>query len=200
MYDKRTVREIALKLRAALTVGDRERKSQKIHALLSALPEFQQAKTIMSFLNFRDEVDTTLLAEEILDSGKRLILPRCAPQGVLIPAEIHDLKEDIEPGKWEIREPKKEGLSQADPKDIDLIIIPGAAFDRQGNRLGYGGGFYDRFLNRLHPEVPKIALAFACQILLEIPVEPYDLRVDALVTEEGVLWFKSFLSNVDSNT
>ncbi|HVJ49745.1 5-formyltetrahydrofolate cyclo-ligase, partial [Desulfitobacterium sp.] len=183
-----------------LTEEERRLKSRKILELISALPKFQQAKTIMVFLNFRDEVNTTLLAEKILASSKRLILPRCAPHGVLIPAEIRDLKENIEPGKWGIREPKKEGLILANPEDIDLIIIPGAAFDRQGNRLGYGGGYYDRFLTRLRSEVPKIALAFACQILPEIPVDPYDLRMDALVTEEGILWFKPSLSNLDKNS
>lgn len=190
MHTKRTVREIALGLRSVLTREEREEKSQKIQSIVTGVVEFQKANTIMSFLNFRDEVDTTALAENILESGKRLILPRCAPQGVLIPAEINDLKEDIEPGKWGIREPKKESLVSVNPEEIDLIIIPGAAFDRQGNRLGYGGGYYDRFLNHLRPEVPKIALAFACQILPEIPLDPYDLSVDALVTEDGVLWFK----------
>lgn len=190
MHTKSTVREIALGLRSVLTREEREEKSQKIQSIVTGVVEFQKANTIMSFLNFRDEVDTTALAENILESGKRLILPRCAPQGVLIPAEINDLKEDIEPGKWGIREPKKESLVSVNPEEIDLIIIPGAAFDRQGNRLGYGGGYYDRFLNHLRPEVPKIALAFACQILPEIPLDPYDLSVDALVTEDGVLWFK----------
>lgn len=190
MHDKRKVREIALGLRAALTKEERELKSQKILSFISKVSEFQEAKTIMSFLNFRDEVDTTALAENVLKSGKRLILPRCAPHGVLIPVEISDLNADIEPGKWGIREPKKESLVLANPEEIDLIIIPGAAFDRKGDRLGYGGGYYDRFLNRLRPAALKIALAFACQILPEIPIDPYDLRVDALVTEEGILWFK----------
>ncbi|WP_041484075.1 5-formyltetrahydrofolate cyclo-ligase [Desulfitobacterium metallireducens] len=191
MHTKRAAREIALGLRSVLTREEHEEKSRKIHSIITALEEFQKARTVMSFLNFRDEVDTTLLAEKIIESGKHLILPRCAPEGVLIPAEINDLRIDIEPGKWGIREPKKENLVTANPEDIDLILIPGAAFDRQGNRLGYGGGYYDRFLNRLRPETPKIALAFACQILPEVPVDPYDLRIDALVTEEGILWFKS---------
>ncbi|MEA4901818.1 5-formyltetrahydrofolate cyclo-ligase [Desulfitobacterium sp.] len=191
MIDKRMVRETALNLRASLTREEREVKSQKILSIVKGLSKFKAAKTIMSFLNFRDEVDTTLLAVSILESGKRLILPRCASHGILIPAEIHDLNEDIEPGKWGIREPKGEKLNPVNPEEIEMIIIPGAAFDRQGNRLGYGGGYYDRFLNRLRPETPKIALAFSCQILPEIPLEPFDFKMDALVTEEGILWFKS---------
>lgn len=189
MEDKRRVREIALGLRAALTTEERDLKSQKILSFITELSKFKEAKTVMSFLNFGEEVETTPLAESVLKSGKRLILPRCAPHGVLIPAVIHDLAEDIEPGRWGIREPKKEGIVSVDPEEIDLVIVPGAAFDRQGNRLGYGGGFYDRFFTRLRIETPKIALAFTCQILPEIPLDPYDLKVDALATEEGVIWF-----------
>lgn len=189
MKDKRAVREIALGLRTALTKEERVEKSRKILSFVTELSEFQESKTIMSFLNFGDEVDTTPLAENILKLGKCLVLPLCAPHGVLIPAEIKDLKGDIEPGKWGIREPKKEDLVSVNPEEIELIIVPGAAFDRQGNRLGYGGGYYDRFLNRLRPETPKIALAFSCQVLPEIPLDPYDLKVDALITEEGVFWF-----------
>lgn len=187
--DKRSAREYILRLRAALTVEERALKSRKIFYNIVNLPEFQQATTILSFLNFRDEVDTTALAQQILDSQKNLILPRCAPRGVLIPAKISNLAHDIEPGTWGIREPKKENLIQSEPKEIDLILMPGAAFDMQGNRLGYGGGYYDRFLTEIRPDVPKIALAFACQILPEVPVEAFDQKIDALVTEEGVFRF-----------
>lgn len=189
MQDKSVIRKTALALRAAMTQEERDNKSREILPLIVHLAEFQQAKTIMSFLNFRDEVNTTLLATKILAYNKNLVLPRCAPKGQLIAAKIRDLSADIESGKWGIREPKMEGLSPVDPKEIDLIFIPGAAFDFQGNRVGYGGGYYDRFLPQLRPGVPKIALAFSCQVLSEVPTEPFDQKVDALVTEERVFWF-----------
>lgn len=189
MQDKRLVRKTALSLRAAISQEDRNDKSQEILSRIIQLSVFQKAETIMSFLNFRDEVNTTLLAAKILAYNKNLVLPRCAPQGELIPAKIYDLSADVESGKWGIREPKIEGLIPIDPKEIDLIFIPGAAFDLKGNRVGYGGGYYDRFLPQLRVDVPKIAIAFACQVLPEIPTEPFDQRVDALVTEEGVHWF-----------
>jgi len=186
---KQETRQIVLERRGKLKAADRLAKSNQIQEYILALPEYSSAQTVMLFLNFRDEVETTYLAERTLEFGKKLVLPRCAPKGVLIPALIHDLKQDIEPGMWGIREPKKDGLVEADPQTIDLVIVPGAAFDMSGNRLGYGAGYYDRFVQRLRPAVPKIALAFACQLIAEVPVGDYDQKITGLVTEEGVYRF-----------
>lgn len=187
--EKRSTREKALALRGALPEEERIIKSQKIRESSLGVMEFRQAQTVMLYLNFRDEVETTLLAEKILEMGKRLVLPRCAPRGILIPAQITNLQTDLESGTWGIREPKKEHLIEVDPVEIDLVFMPGAAFDMQGNRLGYGGGYYDRFLERLRKSTPKIALAFSCQVLPSIPVEPFDKKVDMLITEKGLTRF-----------
>lgn len=189
--EKKSLRETVLTHRAALSEEQRAIKSLKIQGIISDTQEFQDAQTVMLFLNFRDEVETTGLAQKVLDLGKRLVLPRCAPKGVLIPALIRDLQGDIEPGTWGIREPKKEQLVLVNPLEVDCIFVPGAAFDDLGNRLGYGGGYYDRFFERLKDTTPKIALAFACQVVAKIPVEPFDKRVDLLITEEGVRRFHS---------
>lgn len=189
LTDKKRVRSLVLARRAALTEKERREKSLQIAEQVLSLPEYEQAQTVMLFLNFRDEVETTGLAEETLKRGKRLVLPRCAPQGVLIPALVRDLSRDIEPGTWGIREPKRDTLVEVDPTSIDLVIVPGAAFDEQGNRLGYGGGYYDRFFKRIRPEVPRVAIAFQTQILPEVPVGEYDQKISILVTEEGVQIF-----------
>lgn len=186
---KRALREKVLTLRSALSEEQREIKSRKIQGFIFGMKEFQEAQTIMLFLNFRDEVETTGLAQKVLELGKRLVLPRCAPKGILIPALIHDLQTDIEPGTWGIREPKRESLVQVNPLEIDCIFVPGAAFDKLGNRLGYGGGYYDRFFERLKDTTPKLALAFNCQTVESIPIEAFDKKVDALITEEGVTRF-----------
>ncbi len=184
--EKKRVRNLVLARRGALTERERQEKSLHIEKQVLTLPEYEKAQTVMLFLNFRDEVETTALAEETLTRGKQLVLPRCAPQGILIPALIRDLDQDIEPGTWGIREPRLQGLREADPWTIDLVIVPGAAFDGQGNRLGYGGGYYDRFFGRLRPEVLRVAIAFATQVLPEVPVDPHDQKMSILVTEEGV--------------
>lgn len=191
--EKRSLREKVLSQRAALTPEERGNYSQRIQSIVTQTHEFQKASTIMLFMNFRDEVETTELAQKVLDLGKCLILPRCAPKGVLIPAIIEDLERDIAPGMWGIREPKKEGLIEINPETIDCIVVPGAAFDAQGNRLGYGGGFYDRFFERVKEGTPRIALAFHCQIVDSIPVEVYDKKVNMLITEQGIMRFEKTL-------
>lgn len=188
--EKRALREQVLTLRAALSEQQRAQKSEEIRNRVISLQEFQEAQTIMLFLNFRDEVETMELARKVLELGKTLVLPRCAPKGVIIPALIQDLDRDIEPGTWGIREPKKEDIKPVDPLEIDFILVPGAAFDQQGNRLGYGGGYYDRFFDCLKKGTPKIAIAFSCQVVSEVPVETFDKTVDMLITEKGVIQFQ----------
>ncbi|MHB1404242.1 MAG: 5-formyltetrahydrofolate cyclo-ligase [Desulfitobacteriaceae bacterium] len=186
MDEKRQVRKLVLGRRAALSAEEHALKSDRITAKILSLPEYQKAKTVMLFLNFRDEVETTGLALESLALKKKLILPRCGPQGILIPAIVRDMEQDIEPGMWGIREPKKDALVEADPAEIDFVLVPGAAFDMSGNRLGYGAGYYDRFFKRLRLGVPRMAVAFSCQILPQLPVEEHDQKMTALVTEDAV--------------
>jgi len=169
---------------------ERKRKSVIIQQLLMDLPEYQMAQTVMLFLNFREEVETTAMAEGTLVANKRLVLPRCAPNGIILPIEVRDLIQDIEPGTYGIREPKLT-LGVVEPSEIDLIIVPGSGFDLQGNRLGYGGGFYDRFFELLNPLTPRIALGFECQVIPQVPVGKHDALMMKLITENGVYDFNS---------
>lgn len=187
---KAEVRQTCLCQRTSLGEKERKRKSLMIQQKLMDLPEFQLAQTVMLFLNFREEVETTAMAEATIAGKKRLILPRCAPHGILLPIQVRDLIKDIEPGTYGIREPKLT-LGVVEPSDIDLIIVPGSGFDLQGNRLGYGGGYYDRFFMLLNPLIPKIALGFECQIIPEVPVDQHDAKMTMLITENGVYNFKS---------
>lgn len=187
-YSKVEVRKLCLSQRAALGETERESKSWIIQQKLQNLPEFQQAQTVMLFLNFRDEVETTALAEATIACKKKLVLPRCAPHGILLPIEVHDLSVDLEPGTYGIREPKL-NLGVVEPSEIDLVIIPGSGFDLQGNRLGYGGGYYDRFFMLLNPLTPKIALGFECQVIEQVPVDKHDAKMTMLITENEVYKF-----------
>jgi len=185
---KAGVRQACLCQRTSLGETERKRKSVIIQQKLMDLPEFQLAKTVMLFLNFREEVETTALAEATIACKKRLILPRCAPHGVLLPIEVRDLGQDLESGMYGIREPKL-ALGVVEPSEIDLIIVPGSGFDLQGDRLGYGGGYYDRFFERLNPLIPRIALGFECQIIPQVPVGKHDAKMTMLITENGVYNF-----------
>ena len=187
--NKAEVRQACLCQRTSLGEKERKRKSILIQKKLMDLPEFQLAQTVMLFLNFREEVETTALAEATIACKKRLVLPRCAPHSILLPIEVRDLIQDIELGAYGIREPKLT-LGVVEPSEIDLIIVPGSGFDLQGNRLGYGGGYYDRFFMLLNPLTPRIALGFECQVIPEVPVGEHDALMTMLITENEVYNFK----------
>ena len=185
---KTEVRKSCLMRRAALGEQDKQSSSLIIQQRLLDSLDFQKAQTVMLFLNFRDEVETTAIAEAVLARKKRLVLPRCAPKGVILPLEVSNLALDLESGAWGIREPKLTN-AEVNPLEIDLVVVPGAGFDLQGNRLGYGGGYYDRFFERLRASVPKVALSFECQIIGQVPVDEHDVKMTKLITEKMVYVF-----------
>ncbi len=182
------VRKMCLNQRRALGQQERKCKSKIIQQRLLDLQEFQKAKAVLLFLDFSDEVETLVLAEAALSLEKRLILPRCAPYGILIPIEVHNLMEDLELGTYGIREPKL--TLEVEILAIDLVIVPGTGFDLQGNRLGYGGGFYDRFFMNLNPLIPRVALCFECQVISQVPVEKHDAKMTMLITDNEVYIFE----------
>jgi len=157
-------------------------KSREIEERLFSLPEFLSAQVVMFFASFRSEVETGSMIRRALHSGKRVVLPKVQGNELAL-FEIHDFSGDVETGAWGIPEPKT--TIPAVLADIDLMIIPGAAFDSQGNRLGYGAGFYDKLL----PAFGKatLALAFEIQIVNEVPVEMHDVPVRKIITESRVI-------------
>ncbi len=187
--EKQSVRAACLARRDCLSPDERARASAAIVAQLTTMVELQEATTVMCFASFRTEVDTGPLLDWCLRRGKRLALPRVAGPRALECCLVTDPTRDLEPGTWGISEPVGR-LSVVDPAEIDCVVVPGSAFDREGGRLGYGGGFYDAYLRLLRPDVPRIAVAFACQLCDEVPTRDHDLRMDTLVTEEGVLRFR----------
>jgi 5-formyltetrahydrofolate cyclo-ligase len=136
----------------------------------------------MFFASFRTEVETGEMIRRTLSSGKRVVLPKVTGDELAL-YEINDFDDDIVPGAWGIPEPKAVKPVKLD--DIDLMIMPGAAFDERGNRVGYGAGFYDRLL----PAFGKmtIALAFEAQIVPDVPADPHDVPVNMIVTEKRII-------------
>jgi 5-formyltetrahydrofolate cyclo-ligase len=166
------------------TKKQRTAKSDKIKRRLFKEKYFKQAATIMCYVSKPYEVDTYPIIEGVLKSGKRLIVPVTKTQEkILIPSEISDLQKDLEQGPFGICEPKKECMKTVDLKDIDLVLIPGIAFDRQGNRIGHGQGYFDRFLSNLPNKIPTIGLAFKLQLVSRINALPWDIPVTKLITE-----------------
>jgi 5-formyltetrahydrofolate cyclo-ligase len=161
----------------------RLKKSLKIKKILLSQPQFLQADTVMFYISKDGEVDTTGMIEDALRMGKRVVVPMTlVKEKKIIPSELKDYKKELGKGPYGIYQPKKSFLRKVSLKDIDLIIVPGVAFDRQGNRLGRGGGYFDRFLAKLKKRnIPMFGLAFKFQILKQLPVLSHDIPVTKLI-------------------
>jgi 5-formyltetrahydrofolate cyclo-ligase len=183
---KGAARRHALEARDALSHEERERLAGAVRARALTLPELADAGTVMLFASFRTELDTMPIAEWVLRQGKRLCLPRVLGPRSMAAFEVRDLTADLAPGKWGIPEPR-EALPEVPPADMDLVFVPGSAFDEEGRRCGYGGGFYDNYLPLTRPGTPWVALAFEAQLVPAIDCEAHDLPVSAIVTEKRVI-------------
>ncbi|MGL6104719.1 5-formyltetrahydrofolate cyclo-ligase [Romboutsia sp.] len=148
----------------------------------------KNAKIIMLYLDFNNEVQTTELVNKLLCLNKVVATPvTIMDKRELVPCQITDLKEGIKIGAYGIREPKEDCSPRVNIEDIDLVIVPAVAYDEDCYRLGYGGGFYDRFLNRLRDDSLTVGIAFDLQIFDTVPKESHDAQLDYIITESRVL-------------
>lgn len=184
---KGELRKGVIKARAALDPEQVELKSAKIIEAVMSLEEFKKAGVLMAYVDFRNEVRSGPFIKAALAAGKRVAVPITDIAGKrLTPSEIIDYPGDLCPGAWGILEPRTECLRPLEPEELDLVLVPGVAYDLLGNRLGYGGGFYDRFLPRTKPGTVFVAPAFEMQIKENVYPGFYDCPVHILVTEERV--------------
>jgi 5-formyltetrahydrofolate cyclo-ligase len=166
---------------------NKDELSREIVARCMALPEYQQAKTVLFYLDVRSEVRTRNDLDNALASGKKIVVPYCV-DGEL---ELFHLTnpEELAIGMYRILEPKAElrtvDAHKVDVKEIDLIIVPGVAFDREGGRTGHGKGYYDKLLEHARPDTPLVALAFECQLFDKIPMQDHDVYMDKVITEKA---------------
>lgn len=185
--DKKTLRKELLQKRHALPPEERLRHNAAILQHVTGMPEVAAAQTMLLYFDFRGEVDSSALISWGMAAGKTVCAPITIPEERrMIPVRLTSL-EDVQIGAYDIREPIFAEERVVDIEDIDVVILPGVGFDREGGRLGYGGGYYDRFLPRLREDAKKIAVAFELQVLPHVPLEAHDMPLDALVTERG-LW------------
>jgi 5-formyltetrahydrofolate cyclo-ligase len=181
-------RKVALRreLRAgrdALSPEERDLLGRRVEDRLLALPQVLAARIVMTFASFGSEVPTHGIVRRLLDRGCRVLLP------YLDGPHMHAA--ELRPGQSTIRTPYGPGEPPdrvpVDPAQIDLVIVPGLGFDRRGFRLGYGGGRYDRFLGGVRPEAVRVGIAFAQQVVDEIPHGPLDDVVDLVVTDRETI-------------
>lgn len=187
MNQKAVIRAEVLGKRDSIGPEIRKKKDLLIKEKLLSLSEFQQAEVILFFASFRSEVSTSQQIEDALALGKKVLLPSVDKKnrGLRL-YEIKDLSE-VSPGYMGIPEPNVPEDRERDINDARLVIMPGAAFDTSGNRLGYGGGYYDKLLSRLRRRVPPVALAYEEQLVDSLPSEPHDIRVHVIVTDKRVI-------------
>jgi 5-formyltetrahydrofolate cyclo-ligase len=183
---KQQIREQAHAARQALT--NKDELSVRIMDRVMAMPEYVQANAVMFYVDVRAEVRTRQALPAALASGKKIVIPYCV-DGELELFHLENM-EELELGMYRILEPKKELREVASKKidvvDLDLIIVPGVAFDRRGGRTGHGKGYYDKLLEHSRPQTPLVSLAFECQMFPEIPMQSHDIFMDKVVTEDAV--------------
>jgi 5-formyltetrahydrofolate cyclo-ligase len=180
-YEKSLLRKRLLEIRSSLKEAEKDSLSEKIKQNLFGLTEFKSASSILFYASFTSEVETFSMLKETLDK-KRCFLPKVFKDELKI-FEIQSLS-DLNPGYCGILEPvtKREvGLEEA-----DLIIVPGLAFSRDGGRLGYGKGFYDRLLTKTSSM--KVGLCFSCQLTDKIPMNQQDQKMDRIITEDEIIY------------
>jgi 5-formyltetrahydrofolate cyclo-ligase len=171
-----------------LSTEDKRQASERVRERLADLPEFQQARSVLLFVSIADEVDTLPIIRDALAAGKHVAVPKVDVQAKAMDARrLRDLDQDIAPGVFGILEPQSSEV--VPPRQIDFILVPARGFDREGNRLGRGGGYYDRYMSQPGFDAWRCGVAFACQVLDAVPHDETDLPVHLLVTDEDVLRF-----------
>lgn len=189
---KHAIRQEALQRRDAIPLPVRRVKDRAIRALLLELEEFSAAGKILFYASFRTEVQTGPIIEEALIQDKKVLMPKVNEQERRLSKHVITSLEDLTDGYQGIPEPNNEHTMKVE--EIDLIIVPGVAFDTEGWRIGYGGGYYDKLLPRVKGTRPIVALAYEEQLFDEIPYEEHDVGVDIIITDRRILripWIKT---------
>ena len=189
--NKKELRKTILQLRNCLTIDELQIKSSTITNKLKDVKSFKQSNFVLCYVDFRNEVMTKELIKYCLEKNKKVAVPliesRSGKQNRMLASEIHSIDNDLEPGFFGVYEPKKSCIRVIDPNMIDFIVVPGVAFDYDRNRLGYGGGFFDRFMCEVKTNCTKAAVAFDLQVLDKIPADAHDMKVDMIITENRII-------------
>ncbi len=173
--------------RDALDATARAILSARITARVLELDSYRAAKSVLAYMAFGSEFDTRALLDHTLAQGKKLLLPRVKRGSRSLALHVvKDLALDLQPGVWSILEPRAETPWQEHALDIDWILVPGLAFTANGERLGYGAGYYDRLIASCVHKPALVAAAFSTQVVNAVPCSPTDMRVDYVVTEETI--------------
>jgi 5-formyltetrahydrofolate cyclo-ligase len=184
---KQAIREEVLWQRDHIPQEVRSVKNSLIREKIFLLPEFISSHTVLFYASFRSEIETSGMIRESLESGNRVLLPKVDREKKSLRLyEIRNINE-LSPGYMGIPEPSLSDERVVSPEDVDLVVIPGVAYDYSGNRLGYGAGYYDRLLSETKKKVLVVAPAFEEQMVDQIPSEEHDVKVDIILTDKRII-------------
>lgn len=168
---------------------NKDELSRAICEKFVALPDYSRAKTVLFYVDVRTEVRTRDYLATALTHGKTIVVPWCNDKGELELFRLESM-EDLAIGMYKILEPRPELRSLPERhipvKQLDLVMVPGVAFTREGARMGHGKGYYDKLLEHARPDAPLVALAFECQLFPEIPTQDHDVFMDRIITEAAI--------------
>ncbi|WP_371370734.1 5-formyltetrahydrofolate cyclo-ligase [Sporomusa aerivorans] len=181
---KKDLRKSVLAVRRSMDREQVRAGSDKIADHLCAWPVYQSAKNVMLYLAMPDEPHMDKVISPALSAGKTICVPHIRDRGIMDAAIIANM-DDLVVGEYNLLTPNPATLKLLDPGELDLIIVPGVAFDKDGRRLGMGAGFYDRFLLKAQ-KTELIGAAWAAQIMEKVPTDDHDRLVNFLVTENGI--------------
>ena len=196
--EKRKVREEIIQKRDTLSLEIKKSYDEKIFKNLIISDIYKKSKKIFIYISFGSEVDTKRFIKYALNDNKEIYVPKTNKDTKeMIAINIHSL-DNMYVDKWGILEPKivdKNKISES----FDLIIMPGVAFDRSGNRIGYGGGYYDKYISKLNLQCTKLVLAYDLQIVNEFKSEQHDIKVDYIITNNEFIKIKKIKKNYWKN-
>jgi len=195
LTEKDNLRKILLQKRRDIDSAYRLKADEKIAELVADLKCYQDAKRVFLYASTAEETDTRLIREHALAEDKSIYYPRVISKGIMDFYRVNSFDQEMEKGYMGIMEPVfKQGDSPE--TDADIIIIPGVGFDYEFNRLGYGGGFYDRYLLRLSNKAVRLAICYEAQRIKKMPAYPNDMKVDILITEKGIWKRENYSLNI----
>jgi len=179
---KGQLRSVCLRLLKQQGEDDRRRKSEAIRRKVLRLAAFRRARTVCCYVALPYEVQTRRLIEEMLSIGKRVVIPVSQPRTRRLGlSEVHDLDSELAKGPHGVLEPVTSARRPVPRHRVDLYVVPGLAFDRQGHRLGHGYGYFDRLLGSIPKTIPAVGLAYAFQLVDRVPTHPHDRVVQTVL-------------------
>ena len=186
MKDKKVLRQEIKARLAAMKVEEREEKTKQIHHSLFCLQEWKEARIVGVTISIANEIDTFLIIQRAWDEGKQVAAPKCLPETKELTFHLLTSYSELEDSFYGLKEPNPEKTKTISGGKIDFLLVPGLLYDRSGYRIGYGGGYYDRFLAKAKPFT--CVLAYSQQLMSQpLPHEDFDIPVDRIITEQEVI-------------